>query len=157
MNAIGAYVLQICCCAIISGVVAAIGGNGPGSKMKNMICGLFMTFVIISPLREIELTDLWSMPEGFYQEGQDITASAQKNANEAISDIIIERAGTYILDEANSLNVRLQVEKICLDPDTLSPVQVELSGDIAPYQRSILSDYIADTLGIGKEDQIWSR
>lgn len=157
MSTIGGYVLRICCCAIIAGVVSSIGGDGPGSKIRTMICGLFMAFVVISPLRQIEISELWELPDDLYQQGQNITAAAQENTNEAISDIIIERTRTYILDKASSLNVQIQVETIRLDPDTLAPIQVELSGNIAPYQRSILSDFIAETLGIGKEDQIWSQ
>lgn len=156
MDTIGAYVLRICCSAVIAGVVTTIGGDGPGSKTRKMICGLFMAFVVISPLREVKLSDIWKLPEDLYQQGQDIAASAQADTNSAISDVIIQRTRTYILDEASSLNAELQVEDIRLDRETLEPVQVELRGKIAPYQRSLMSGFLADTLGIEKEDQIWN-
>lgn len=157
MDAIGAYVLRICCSAVIAGIVLTVGGEGPGSKTRKMICGLFMAFVVISPLREVKLSDLWELPEDLYQQGQDITASAQADTNNAISDIIIQRTRTYILDEASSLHIQLQVDDVRLDQDTLAPVQVELRGEIAPYQRALMSDFLADTLGIEKEDQIWNQ
>lgn len=155
MQALGAYILRLCCCSIIAGIVITIGGSGPGSKTRKMICGLFITFAAISPLREIELGQLWELPDALYQDGLDISASAQEDVNEAISEVIIGKTRTYILDEADSLNAQIQVTQISLDPDTLVPVTVTLNGDVSPYQRTLLSDYMHKTLGIGKEGVIW--
>ena len=95
------------------------------------------------------------LPEDLYQEGEDIAAAAQEDISNEISSIITERVETYILDEAGSLGIEVQVKDIQLDPDTLEPIQVEIWGDISPYNRSLLSDYLENTLGIGKEGQLW--
>ena len=157
MDAVGAYVLRVCCCALIGGVILTIGGDGPGRKVRKLIVGLFMASIVISPLRKIQLGELWDLPDDLYAEGQDITATAQEDTKNAISDIIIERTRSYILDEANSLDAKIQVTMIRLDPYTLTPVQVALTGDVSPYARSLLSDTIENGLGIGKEDQIWNK
>lgn len=157
MEEIGGYILRVCCSALIASVVLTIGPDGAGSKIRQMICGLFLTFVVISPLRQIQLDDLWQLPDSFYQEGQDIAASAQASASEEISDIIITQTRTYILDEASSLGLQIEVKDIQLDPGTLEPIEVEIWGDISPYNRTLLSDYLQNTLGIGKEGQLWMR
>ena len=157
MDMDGTYILRICCCAVIGGAIITIGGKGPESKVRRMIVGLFIAFSVISPLREIHLNDLWSLPDVLYEEGEQITAAAQADTKDEISDIIIERTQAYILDEANSLDAQIQVTMIRLDPDTLEPVQVELTGNISPYARSVLSDSIECSLGIGKGDQLWNK
>lgn len=155
MQALGTYILRLCCCSIIAGIVVTIGGSGPGSRIRKMICGLFIIFAAISPLREMEPDEFWDLPDALYQDGMDISTAAQKDVNEAVSEVIIEKTRTYILDEANSLNAGILVTQISLDPDTLVPVAVTLSGNVSPYQRALLSDYIDQTLGIGKEGVAW--
>lgn len=155
MEALGGYILRLCCCCVIAGVVITLGGNGPGSKLRKMICGLFIAFAAMSPLREMELDGWGELPDTFYQDGSDISAAAREEVNQAIRQGIIDRTQAYILDEADSLNAQLQVTRIGLDPDTLVPVAVTLRGDVPPYQRALLSDYINETLGIGKEEVVW--
>lgn len=157
MDQIAAYILRVCCSALIAGVLLTIGGDGPGGKVRRLICGLFMTFVVISPLKQIHLDEIWELPEEAYREGQDISAAAQEEAMEEICSIIIQRTRAYILDEAGSLDARIEVTAISLDPDTLEPAGVELTGQLSPYDRSILSDYMEDTLGIEKEAQVWKE
>lgn len=134
-----------------------IGGDGPGSQVRKLICGVFLAFVIISPLRQVDLDGIWTLPEQFYEEGQNISAAAREDVNMEISAVIIDRTRTYILDEAESLGAQLQVTRIALDPDTLAPNGVELTGSISPYARSALSGYIENTLGIEKEAQVWKQ
>lgn len=155
MDAVASYILRICCCALIAAVVLSISPSGPGSRIRRLVCGLFLAFVVISPLRKMDLGEMLQLPEDLYQEGEDIAAAAQEDISNEISSIITERVETYILDEAGSLGIEVQVKDIQLDPDTLEPIQVEIWGDISPYNRSLLSDYLENTLGIGKEGQLW--
>lgn len=157
MDQIAAYILRVCCSALIAGTLLTIGSDGPGSKVRKLLCGLFMTFVVISPLKQIHLDEIWELPEEVYQEGQQISAAAQEQVSEEICSIIIQRTRAYILDEAGSLDARIEVSAISLDPDTLEPVGVELTGQLSADDRSVLSDYIEDTLGIKKEAQVWKE
>lgn len=152
-----AYILRVCCCAVIAGVIRTVSGTGPGSHTRNLIIGLFLAFAVISPLREISPNPQWELPEELYQEGLDITADATDEVNREISDIIIEKTRAYILDEADSLGAGIRVTRLRLDPQTLMPDQVELTGNISPYAKAMLSDYLENTLGIGKEAQIWTQ
>lgn len=157
MEAIGNYILRLCCCAIIAGAVMSIGGDGAGSRVRKMICGLFIAFVAISPLREFETWKIPELPDDLYQQGLEISACAQEETNDAIREVIIQQTTAYILDEAESLNASIRVTRLSLDPDTLAPDGVTLSGHVSPYQRTLLSGYIEDTLGIGKEEQEWAN
>lgn len=155
MDAIAGYVLRVCCSAVIAGIIQSVCPEGAGGKVRKMIIGIFMAFVVISPLRELELGELWELPEELYDEGQDISAIAQADATDAVSELIIQQLTAYILDEAGSLNADIQVTRVSLDPDTLAPMEIELTGEVSPYARSLLSDSIESNLGIGKEDQTW--
>ena len=150
----GDYVLRICCCALICGALGAIGGAGAG--VRKVVQGLFLAFMVISPLRQIELDGLFELPQTLYEQGQEISQAAAMDTREEIEAVIKEELVSYILVEADSLGAEIEVASITLDPDTLEPVEVALSGDISPYKRQMLSGYLYEELGIGKEQQIWN-
>lgn len=156
MEDIGLYIFRICCCALIVGALQAVSGTGTNGSIKKLIGGLFMAFVVISPLRQIELGELWRIPEDHYRQGQAISEQAQSDTVDAISDIIIQRTQAYILDEAKSLDAMIEVTAIALDPETLEPLHVELTGKISPHDRAVLSESIESNLGIAKEEQVWN-
>jgi len=151
---VGEYVLRICCSALICGALGAISGSGTG--VRKVVCGLFLAFVVISPLREIKLNGLIELPEDLYIDGEKLSETAVRKANDQIVSVIKEEVASYILVEAASLGVDIQVASIDLDQDTLEPVSITLSGDISPYKRQLLADYIFEKLGIGKEQQLWN-
>ena len=114
-----------------------------------------MILVMISPIRGYQGGIPFGASYSFYQEGLDITASAQDDADRSISDIIISQARTYIMDEAESLNADIQIKEIELDPKTLMPISVRLAGSISPYDKSMLADFLETTMGVKKEAQKW--
>ena len=72
----------------------------------------------------------------------------------AYTDAIISaEVEAYILDKAASLGVDLNVE-VWLN-DTGLPESVALSGQIAPSDRQVLSQFIDHDLGVGEEAQTW--
>ena len=152
MQQIGEYVLQLCAGAFLVGILTVISG---GKSQIKWICGLFLIFLVLSPVRQMDLDFVWELSEKSEQEAQSITQQAQEETFHQIREGIIERTRTYILDEAESLGADIQVVSLSLEEGGFIPVRVELQGDISPYDRMLLSDLLEEDLGIGKEGQIW--
>lgn len=157
MDGVKEYILRLCCAALIAGAVSALGGRGTGAKLRKMICGLFVLFAAISPLRQIQLDDIWSLPVELQTSAQAAAAQGAEQSDQAIRDIIIEQTGAYILDEAASMDADIRIGQVTLDDETMAPVSVELYGTLSPYDKSVLSAFISEQLGIGKEGQIWKN
>lgn len=152
MQGMGSYVLQLCAGAVLVSVVTSLtGGNG----QVKWICGLFLTFLVISPVRKMDVDWIWEQIDEIDMEAQRITTQAQEDTLHSIRDGIIQRTRAYILDEAEALGAEVCVVALALDEEKLIPVRVELQGNISPYHRRLLSDFLEEDLGIRKEEQIW--
>lgn len=156
MNPLAQYVLSVCCCALIGGILLSFAPKGAAGQLQKLIIGIFVSFSLISPLRELELKAAIRLPEDLYREGVSIASAARTDSRHEIANIIMDQAGAYILEEAKRLNVNIQIESITLDEDTLKPEGVAISGSVSPYDRTMLAGYIETTLGIGKEAQVWN-
>lgn len=157
MSAIGRYVMTLVCGALICGVILSIGTpSGAGYRLRKMICGLFLAFLAIAPLKEIEFRDFTREFGEYSQEAEAAAAIGQSQAEAAILDIIKSRCESYILDKAADLNVTIHV-RVEVDEASQLPAAAELEGDVTPYEKQVLSDYITQELGIEKEAQNWNR
>lgn len=156
MEAIASYVLKLVCGAVICGLILAItGSGGPGGRLRVMLCGLFLAFLAISPLRELDLDDLHYIDPGISAQAEQVAHAGTARAKEAMAAIIKDQCGAYILNKAAELQLSLTVE-VELDPDTGEPVSTLLNGTAAPYEKEVLSDYITQTLGIERSGIQWN-
>ena len=157
MEAIRTYLLRIIAAALICAIVSAlIGKKGLLPKICHLICSVFLTLVLISPLTNLRLT----MPEVFaqkaYQDAEEIVQTAQLDAKNQIADIIKAETEAYILDKANKQGIQISVEVKLNDEDYPIPVGSHIRGDLSPYHKKMLSDMLANDLGIAAEDQKWN-
>jgi hypothetical protein len=58
------------------------------------------------------------------------------------------------VDKAKAMGLDILVE-VHLDDDNSIPCEVTLSGNLAPFEKSVLCDFIEDNLAITKEHQQW--
>ena len=71
-------------------------------------------------------------------------------------DSIKQALEAYILDEVRRLECQLTVEVILSEEELPIPQQVRLTGDISPYNRQKLSNFLSEQLGVAREEQIWT-
>ena len=118
-----------------------------------LICGLFLSFVAINPLLDLDFSGLERYLESFSLEAGAISDAGKNMAMDAQGDIIKASVQSYIMDKAETLGASITAE-VMLDQDNI-PVSVELEGEISPYAKARITGIIADDLGITKEHQIW--
>ena len=140
--------------AMITAIICSFFEEKSGTAgIMRMICGLFLSFVAISPLVEMDFSGFQSYLDSFTLEAGYIADSGKDLAWEAEGDIIKASVQSYIMDKAETLGAHITAE-VMLDQDNV-PLSVELEGKLSPYAKARITGIIADDLGITKEHQIW--
>ena len=155
MTHVGDYVLSVVSASVIVAILCTFfGEKGSISAVLKVVCGLFLTFVVINPLVKFDFSRMDRYLDNFTLEGLEAASVGENMAREAEGDIIKARVQAYILDKADSFGTQLDVEVI-LDQDNI-PTSVELRGNISPYAKAQLTGIITENLGIPKEYQLWT-
>lgn len=153
MDGLREYVIRVVAVALISGVVIRLTeGIGSGEVIR-MLCGLFMTLILLQPiLGRRELQWEFMLPQ--------IRRQAEENVLEGVAaaekirqEFIMRQAETYISNRAAEMDTEIQAE-IMLGEDNL-PESVVLTGAVSPLNKSRLTQIIASELGIPRERQEW--
>ena len=154
MSWLGRYVLSVISASVITAVISSFfDGKSSISGIVKLVSGLFLTFVIISPLTKLDFSPVNDYLDRITLDGVEAAAVGENLAREAEADIIISQVEAYILDKAGSFGAQLDVE-VVLDQENI-PVSVRLEGNISPYAKAQVAGMITEDLGISKEHQRW--
>lgn len=156
MPAVREYVLRVVCAALICGAAESLLTDSAIKKHVKLLCGLFLTYAMLSPLVGLELPSLPTLNIYTY-EGNIAVSVGQDYAQKAQAEYISEECEAYILDKAEQLQLRLRVEvTVAEKEEVLQPDRVTLEGEYSPEAKEELTEYIEQELGIPKERQQWT-
>lgn len=156
MDAIAEYVLSITAAALLCAVVKHIvGEDHSAGKIIKTVSGIFMAVTLLSPIVNFSFDNVENYFDDFQVTAQEISENGTQMADDALADIIKQRTEAYILDEAERLGLQLQVEIILSDSQPPVPSSVTVTGEISPYHKNSLSQFISANLGISGENQRW--
>ena len=148
------YLLSLISAAMITAIICSFfQGKSGTANMIRLICGLFLSFVAINPLVDLDFSGLERYLDSFSLDANTIADAGKNLAEDAEGDIIKTSVQSYILDKAETLGANITAE-VMLDQDNI-PLSVELEGNLSPYAKARITGIIADDLGITKEHQIW--
>ena len=157
MQEIRKYILSLVAAALICSIVKIlIDNNSTHGKVIFLICGIFLTITVIAPLVDIQIPNLELFTNSFMEEAENAAAYGKGLANNEYRSIIKSTAESYILEKASSMNATIEVD-ITLDEIDAIPKYVSISGDVSPYVKQNLSNYLKDTLDIPEEHQKWNE
>lgn len=157
MDSLKQYLLAVTAAAILCAIVNGLmGEKGTLGAAVRLLTGIFMILTLASPLVRLRLDGLEEITSDISGCADAITASGENSAREAMAEIIKSRTEAYILDKAESLDVRLSVQVELDEGSPPAPKAVRLNGNVSPYAKGVLSDMITRDLGIAPEDQIWN-
>lgn len=151
MDAIAGYVLRLICGSAFCALLLSFTGNG--GLMKSL-CALYLAFLAISPLRELDPSDLFSPDPWFRMEAQRISGEGQEQAREAFSEIITEQYRAYILSRAAELSLTPEVH-VETDAESGRITRVALRAQATPYEKNALTDLIRQNLGVERSCIHW--
>lgn len=156
MDAIAGYILRLVCGAIVCALILALTGTGGASgQLRKMLCGLFLAYLAISPLRNMDIGKIVFQDERIALQAERYVQAGTDQARTAMEDIIKAQCASYILTKAEELRLLPGVE-VELNPQTGEPVSVALRGEATPYEKAVLCDYIMQTLGIERSGIQWT-
>lgn len=150
------YVLSVISAGLVIGILRELAGkNGSIGGIIRVICGLFLTFTIIAPVSRLDFSSIDLFIREYSLEGAHYSAQGEADADRTYQAIIKEQTEAYILDKAQSLQVKIQADVTLDESDVPVPVFVCLSGDVSPYAKQQLEVMLEEELGIAKENQKW--
>lgn len=156
MEAVREYILCVSAAALLCAIAGKLPGKDalPGKAIR-IVMGLFMLFTLLRPFSDIRLGKSPELFGSFTQSASAAVAEGEEHAYSAISAVIKQQLGAYILDKAAvydgalSLDIRLSEE---MPPKLLG---VTLEGDISPYGKRQLTDILTRELGLKAEELTW--
>lgn len=150
------YIICVVCAALICGLLTGFMKDCGVKKILKLLCGIFLTFTVIRPIAGISIPDLPDLGH-IYDEAKEAAGEGKRFAEDSLTDIITARSEAYILDKAKAMEVFLTAEVATSSVDGFPvPESVVLEGEISPEKKGLLSQLIADELGIPKENQVWT-
>lgn len=156
MAAISAYVLRLCCGAMICAMLQTVcGSNGAGARMRKTISALFLAFLALSPFKDFDIRDYAIAEFTFDEQGTLLAGEGAAQAQEVFSELISERYASYILSRAAELSLSPEVS-VELDEASGAPLAVTIRCEATPYEKSRLSEEIHQNLGIERSRILWN-
>lgn len=157
MEVVGEYIIRIFIASAVCSVLPSFLSETSSKGIIKIICGIFMTVTIISPILNIDFNYIANHLEQFDIYGS-VAAAEQgvQDANLAQERLINERVTAYILDKAESLQMSIDVDLIMSDEPPLIPYSILIHGDYSPYSRKVLTAYLSEEIGIPEERQQWN-
>ena len=150
------YLLSMTAAAIICVVSQHIIDNkSAAGKIIKTISGLFLALTVISPILEINFSDLDMDIQDIQNESQAIIADEVENSQSTLESIITEQTKAYILDEAKKIDLNVEIQLVLSDTNPPAPVEISISGEASPYKKKQLTNIISENLGINGEKIIW--
>ncbi len=147
------YLITVTAASIICGIVTGLTKkNGTISTMLKLLSGIFMVISMLSPVIRFPMGDISLHLDGISSEAENTVNAGKQIAEEEMKAIITSNTQAYILEKAEKLGADIELEVYLED---CVPTAVRIIGQMAPYTKLQLSQYISDNLGIAAEDQQW--
>lgn len=151
------YVIRLSATALLCAVVIHFArGSSAVKLMVKLLCGIVLAYSIIQPVRQLKISEFGDVAMQFRQDADRAVQWGKNISTEAWTESISQGTEAYILEKAKDLNLDLIVEVELSDDEFPVPVAVSLTGKVAPYAKSVLSDAISRDLNIPKESQKWT-
>ena len=147
------YIAQAVAAALLCGIIVSMTKHSSGGSIVRMLCGVFMTIVLIQPLAGTNVSFLESILPDITGDAEAVASEGAAAAEDIRREYIKQRVEAYILSRAKTMEADIQAN-VSLDEDCV-PVSVSIAGRISPLSRSRLTQMIASELGIPKERQEW--
>jgi stage III sporulation protein AF len=154
---IRAYLISLTAAAFIVAVIQTIlVQHSAVSSVMKLLTGLFMVITLIVPLKTVDISNCEDLLSNAQAYAEEQAAVGNEYRLDTIGHVIKKQTEAYICDKAVQLGATLEIEVILSEEDIMTPWEVHIRGDISPYAKKALQSYIADTIGIPKERQLWS-
>ena len=156
MENVRQYLISVTATALICSVSTVLTEKkGAFGVVVKLVSGIFLVITVISPITKIDLSGHYSGVYNFTNDAQIVVRSGVDEAQYEMSQIIKQQAEAYILDKASSMEADITASVSLNDEKMPKPDTVTITGQLSPYAKHILMQYIEENLSIPEERQIW--
>ncbi len=157
MNGLQTYFMSVIATALICALVRRLmGEKGTAAAVGKLMSGLVLTFTVISPLVDLEITGMNGVLDAYAYDAKQALETGTQISADALAERIKAQTEAYILSKAEEYGARVQVEVYLNEETVPMPCAVTITGSIAPYAKNALQNMIRSDLGIDKEHQTWT-
>lgn len=150
------YVISVVTAAIICGLVLGLAPKGSVQGILKILCGVFLTLMVIEPVTRMDLRELVSGFVLSYSEEADAAAAfGEEIAEDSRRAYIKQETEAYILDKAAGLGLTPEVDVTLSIHDPPVPVAVTFRGEISFHTKQQLEQILTEELDISKENLQW--
>ena len=157
MASVGQYLLTIVSAAIVASIAISLTADkGATGKLIKMIAGLFVVITMILPWKTLSfgsITEFWS---DISVDASAAVANGEVMTQMHITELIKQQTAAYILDKASTLDLDVQVQVVLSNEDPPVPERIIIQGNVSPYGKKQLTEFIYADLGITEANIIWN-
>lgn len=155
-TALRTYLLSVSAAALLTALLTAILPKGSGKRIAALCCGFLMILTAVRPISGIDTQTLSQMLSRIRMESEQATTGVTVRNRELVGQIIKQRSESYILDKAQELGIRAQIEVTVTDGGEYPyPSAVRICGSFTAQQRAELSGWLSREFAVGAERQEW--
>lgn len=156
MELIRGWILSVTVSAILIAAAEALMPAGTVKKVGKLTGGLILILGIVQPLVSLDYEDLYdlvmALPAGAVSQ-----QTIEERTDETMKGIIEEELSAYIVDKGKALGAVCTAQVTCEanEQGVPVPVQATVTGDLTPAQKTALSQYMDQELGLPREGQLY--
>lgn len=156
MSGLQQYVVSVATAAIICGIVIGLAPSGTFQGIIKMICGIFLTLMVIEPVTRVDVAQ-WISDFGmsYREDAESAAAFGEEIVRDTTEKYIKQECEAYILDKADALGAELKVEVLLSTDELPIPSSAVIRGKLSPSAQHQLEQIITRDLGISKENLQW--
>ena len=151
------YLIAVTAVCICCGIVKKLAiENKSTSIVINTLCGTILAIAVISPLLNINFSNMNRLFEEIHIESSAYAQNGVDHTKKQLQEIISNKISAYVLEKTSSYNCSVKSVQVFLTDDrTPTPCALQIEGVFSPYVKKHLADVFEENLGISKENQQW--
>lgn len=149
------YVISVISASFICAAVKGLLGKSSSYRIVHMLCGIFLVFTFLAPLKHIDLQDITKRDDYISGAADAAVSRGEALSQKAMTDIISAQIASYVEEKASALGVQIRAVVLLENGEIPSPAGMVIEGQVSPYIRKQLEVFITETIGLDREDIRW--
>jgi len=153
------WILGLVGASFLGAIALTVCPKGRVRAVVSLLAGLVTLLALIAPVLEFDF-EAYAQNIVFSEAQLDDRIEEIQREQERLQTLIIsEQSRTYIWDKAQSIglpDLEIHVETRRSAVGEIYPYRIRLIGDVDPYQRTALEEFMEQNFGITNERQQWS-
>ena len=155
MEMVRQYIISVISASVVCALFKGLLVKRASSKIVNVLCGMFLLFTFLRPVKDIDLLDMIVSFRWDESTTQESVHRGEELTQNAMADIISAEIASYVEKKANALGAKVHIEVRLTDEEIPSPAEMDITGQVSPYVRRQLEAFISENIGLEGEVVRW--